>query len=316
LNDKTLNRLIRVLVAIIAVGVPTIGLIYYLDRHVDSGPSIAGRTVIAAEEAVRQNPNALASRIVLAQAYEADRRPADAIEQYTVVLEAQPANTVALLGRADLYRRAGQLDPAKTDYLALIEIAKTGEMAGADRSLAAAYFGMGAILFVQDKPREAATQLANALSIERTDADALDLMGQALMAIGDYPNAVDALSDAVAFVPTGWPDPYAHLAQAYEALGDDAGAAYAKGMVALCEGRAGDAHAALLPLVDGAHAREALTGLGLTAEQLGDPAAASDYYQRVLAIAPDDFAAQTGLGRVGIWATDAPRTSAPLGSNP
>jgi len=74
LNDRTLTRLTRILIAVIAVGLPTIGVIYYLDRHVDAGPSIAGRAVIAAEEAVRQNPNQLSIRVGLAQAYTADNR--------------------------------------------------------------------------------------------------------------------------------------------------------------------------------------------------------------------------------------------------
>ena len=311
MNDRTLTRLTRILIAVIAVGLPTIGVIYYLDRHVDAGPSIAGRAVIAAEEAVRQNPNQLSIRVGLAQAYTADNRPADAIAQYTIVLGAEPTNATALLGRGDLYRAAGQLDVAAADYQALIAVAKDGEMASVDRSLESAYFGMGAILFAQGNPRDAATQLANALRIDGTDADALDLIGQSLIAIGDYPSAVEALRDAVAFVPTGWTDPYTHLAQAYDGLADAGGVAYANGMVAMCEGRLGDAQEALLPLVGGAHSRDALIGLGLVAEQRGDPAAAADFYLRVLAVVPDDFAAQSGLGRVGL-----PATAAPTGSNP
>jgi tetratricopeptide (TPR) repeat protein len=310
-NDKTINRLTGILIAVLAIGLPAIGLIYYLDRHVDAGPSIAGRAVIAAEEAVRENPNQLNMRIGLAQAYTADHRPADAIAQYTVVLEAAPTNTTALLGRGDLYRAAGQLDAAASDYQALVDVAKGGEMANVDSSLESAYYGLGAILFAQDKPREATTQLANALKIDGTDADALDLIGQSLIAIGDYPSAVEALRDAVSFVPVGWCDPYVHMGQAYAGLADVAGTAYAGGMVALCEGKLGDAESALQPLVGGIHSRDALIGLGLIAEQRGDPAAAADFYQRVLAVVPGDFAAQTGLGRVGL-----PASAVPTGNNP
>jgi tetratricopeptide (TPR) repeat protein len=308
-NDKTLNRLIGGLVAIIAIGLPLIGLVYYLDRHVEAGPSITGRAVIAAEDAVRQNPNQLSIRVGLAQAYTADNRPADAIDQYTIVLDAQPDNTTSLLGRGDLYRRAGQLDQATADYQALIDIAKGAEMAGIDSSLESAYYGLGAIYFVQNKPRDAATQIASALKIDGTDADALDLMGQTLIALGDFQNAADALRDAVTLVPVGWCDPYAHMIQAYNGMPDPAGAAYATGMVAMCEGRLADADAALQPLVGGLHSRDALIGLGLTAEQRGDNVAAAGYYQRVLAVVPDDFAAQNGLDRVGV-----PATSLPTGS--
>jgi tetratricopeptide (TPR) repeat protein len=299
-SDRTLNRLIAGLIALLALGLPAIGVIYYLDRHVDAGPSITGRAVIAAEEAVRENPNHLGIRVVLAQAYAADSRPADAIAQYTIVLGAEPTNTTALLGRGDLERHMGQLDAAAADYQALVDAVKDTEMASVDRSLQSAYYGLGVIALAQDRPGDAATQLANSLRIDRTDADALDLMGQALIAIGDYETAVEALRDAVAFVPTGWADPYAHLAQAYEGLADQGGMAYANGMVALCEGRLADADAALQPLVGGSHSRDALIGLGLTAEQRGDAGAAADYYRRVLAVVPDDFAALSGLNRVDV----------------
>ncbi|HEY8134420.1 MAG TPA: tetratricopeptide repeat protein [Candidatus Limnocylindrales bacterium] len=302
-TDKTLNRLIGVLIAIIAIGLPAIGVIYYLDRHVDAGPSITGRAVITAEEAVRQYPNQLETRVVLAQAYAADDRPADAIAQYTIILGAEPVNTTALLGRGDLYRKTGQLGAAASDYQALIDVARDTEMANIDRALQSAYYGLGLIAMTQGRPDDAATQLANSLRIDRTDADALDLMGQALIAIGDYETAVEALRDAVAFVPTGWVDPYTHLAQAYEGLADQGGVAYANGMVALNDGRLDDADAALQPLVGGSHSRDALIGLGLTAEQRGDAAAAADFYRRVLAVVPDDFAALSGLSRVGVPAT-------------
>ncbi|MEO8625422.1 MAG: tetratricopeptide repeat protein [Candidatus Limnocylindrales bacterium] len=310
-TDRTLNRLIGGLIAVIGVGLPLMGVIYYMDRHVDAGPSIAGRAVIAAEEAVRQNPNQLSIRVVLAQAYSADSRPVDAIGQYTIVLGAEPTNATALLGRAELYRQTGQFDQAATDYQALIDVAKGGEMANVDRSLESAYYGLGAVLFAQNKPSEAATQLANALKIDGTDADALDLMGQSLIAIADYPTAVQALRDAVSFVPLGWCEPYTHLAQAYGGVPDPAGQSYANGMVALCQGRIADADAALQPLVGGAHTRDALVGLGLIAEQRGDTAAAAGFYQRVLLVAPSDFAAQSGMSRVGTSAT-----AAPTGSNP
>jgi len=309
-SDRTLNRLIGGLIAVIAIGLPAIGVIYYLDRHVDAGPSITGRAVISAEEAVRQNPNELGMRVALAQAYAADDRPVDAIAQYTIVLGAEPTNTTALLGRGDLQRQIGQLDVAAADYQALIDVAKDTEMANIDRFLQSAYYGLGVIAMTQGRPANAATQLANSLRIDRTDADALDLMGQALIAIGDHENAVEALRDAVAFVPTGWADPYSHLAQAYGGLADQGGVAYANGMVALIEGQLDDAQAALEPLVGGSHSRDALIGLGLTAEQRGDLNAAVDAYRRVLAVVPDDFAALSGLSRVGAPAT------VEYGSNP
>ena len=70
-------------------------------------------------------------------------------------------------------------------------------------------------------------------------------------------------------------------------------------MVALCQTRPDDAVAALEPLVSGAYGRDALIGLGLIAEQRGDANAAADYYRQVYDRDPSDFAAITGLARVG-----------------
>ncbi len=308
-SDRTLNRAIVGLVALLAIGLPAMAIFYYADRHVDGGPSMAQRAIIAAEEAVRAEPNKMGPRLALAAAYVADGRTRDALVQYDEVLGADAANRVALLGRGDAYRVRGELAAAQHDDQAMVDIARGGEMARADLQLEAAYYGIGAIALRQDRPRDAATHLADALRIDRTDADALDLMGQALIGSGDVRGAIDALRDAVTLVPTGWCDPYAHLAEAYTALGETAGATYASGMVAFCDGRRGEAEALLEPLVDGPFARDALIGLGLIAEDRSDRDAAAAFYARVYAMDPNDFAAISGLGRVE---ADAP-TTAPAG---
>ena len=298
-SDRMVNRLIIVFAALLLIGVPVVAISYYLDRHVDAPPSIAKRAVAAAEDAVRTDPNLLSARLGLASSYAADDRPADAIAQYNIVLESQSGNRSALVGRADAYLATGDLDSAARDYQAFIDLAKDEEMAPVDKQLEAAFYGIGSIQLQQQKPRDAATNLANALVIEKTDADALDLLGQALIQIGDFDNAIGALQDAVALVPTGWCAPYEHLQQAYSAKSDGDGAAYATGMVALCQGKPDDAIAALDPLIGGAYGRDALVGLALIAEQRGENAAAADYYAQVYAINPADFAAITGLARVG-----------------
>jgi tetratricopeptide (TPR) repeat protein len=305
-SDRVLNRAIAVLVVALAIGLPAIALVYYLDRHVDAGPSIADRTITAAEAAVRTNPNMLSARLALAAAYAGAGRQSDAATQYTEVLGGDATNRAALLGRADTYRSLGQLDAAAADYQALVDVASGGEMANVDVQLEAAYFGLGSIALAQDRPRDAATLLANALVIDRTDADALDLMGTALIAIGDNWNAVDALRDAVALVPTGWCDPYTHLGQAYTALGEPDGATYASGMVAFCEGRSDDAMRLLQSVPDGPFTGDVLIGQGLVAEDLGDTQAAIEFYTRVYDSDPSNFLAVTGLNRLGATVSPVP----------
>ncbi|HLB44218.1 MAG TPA: tetratricopeptide repeat protein [Candidatus Limnocylindrales bacterium] len=316
ISDHSLNRLIGILIAVIAIGLPAIGLVYYADRHVDGGGSIVERTIAAAEEAVRAEPNRLSVRLALASAYAAAERHADAATQFGVVIDAEPNNQAARLGRGDALRALGQLDAAALDYQAIVDIVSDTDAEVVSRRLEAAYYGLAVIALEQNRPRDAATQLANALNIDRTDADALNLMGTALIAIGDLPNAVDALRDAVALVPTGWCEPYVQMNQAYTGLGDADGAAYAAGMTALCEGRTGDANDLLEPLAGGRYGRDALIGLALSAEQSGDATAAAAFYQRVYDADPTDFAAITGLSRLGVAVSTAEPVGSPAAGEP
>jgi tetratricopeptide (TPR) repeat protein len=309
-SDRALNRAIAVLIAILMVGIPGIALVYYLDRHVDAGPSIQERTVQAAEDAVRANPNLLSARIALAQAYADSGRNDDAVSQYGIVLGAEPGNLDALVGRAEANRSLGQLDAAAADFQMVVDATKGEEMANVNPQLEASYYGLGAIALAQDRPRDAATLLANAILIDRTDADALALMGEALIDIPDYESAAGALSDAVALVPTGWCEPYQLLQQAYEGMGETTGATYASGMFAFCQGRTDDAHQLLASVSDGPFLNRALIGQGLMAEYEGDRDAAIAFYTRVYDGDPTNFLAVSGLNRLGAVVSPVPSESA------
>lgn len=298
-SDRTLNRAIVGLLIALAIAIPAVAAMYYFDRHVDSGPGIAERTIAAAEAAVRADPNKLSARLALASAYAADGRQSDAIAQYDQVLGADATNRAALIGRADAHMALNELDAAATDYQAFVDVASGEDAANVDLQLESAYFGLGSIALQQDRPRDAATFLADALAINRTDADALNLMGTALIQIGDFTNAVSALRDAVALVPTGWCDPYVQLGQAYSALDDAAGITYASGMTAFCEGRSDEAVEQLTSLAGGPYAEDALIGRGLIAESLGQSDTAAGLYLQVYDQDPTNFQAVNGLNRLG-----------------
>lgn len=307
ISDRSLNRLIAACAALIALALPVIVFVYWSDRHVDGGGSIAQREIQAAEAAVRADPNKISARLGLGLAYAAAGRNEDAVAQYAVVLDVEANNKAALLGRGDALRASGQLDAAALDYLAIVDQASTGEMTGADRMLQAAYYGLGVIALAQEQPSDAARHLATAVALNRADADALYALGTALTQINDLPNAVAALRDAVALVPTGWCEPYAQLDRTYLAAGDADGAAYARGMTALCEGRKADALALLQPLVGGSYTRDAHIGLALTAEAMNDVPTAIEHYSAVYTANPGDFAAINGLNRLGaVVGTPAP----------
>lgn len=306
-SDRTLNRLILTLAIALAVGIPAIGTLYFLDQYRDPGPSLTQRTIDAAEAAVRKQPDLVSVRIALADAYAQAGRFKDAAEQYGQVIQEQPTNATALLGRAAAYKKLGNVDAAVKDYQAEVDAASGGEMARLDPQLEAAYYGLGAIALLRSQFTQASDDLLKATGIRPDDADALNLYGQARLALGDAPGAVQALRTAIGMVPTGWCDPYVTLAQAYAKEGDTAGGAYANGMLAFCQGQPAAARAALTPLSGGGpYAADALLGLGLIAENAGNANAASGYYVRVLAIRPNDFNAISGMNRLGAVMTAPP----------
>ena len=312
-SDRTTTRLIVAAGLVLLVGIPLIALIYVQDQYRPAGPALVDREVQAAEDAVKADPNLLTARLALAQLYTKSGRLDDALEQYDELLTVAPDAGGALLGRASVNVGLGALDAAAADFQKVVDLAEGGEMAGADRQLESAHYGLGVIALRQDRAQDAVVHLADAVNINRTDADALMLLGSALLEADEPQRAVTATEQAIALVPIGWCEPYAQISSAYTALGDTAGASYGTAMVAFCEGRTGEAKAALGALTTGAHAVDALVGLGLIAETESDLAAALEAYTKAVALEPDDFAATTGLARAGGTPAAAP-TSAPSSS--
>jgi tetratricopeptide (TPR) repeat protein len=308
-SDRTLNRLIVGIVVALAIGIPAISLIYFLDRNMDPGPSMAQRAVTSAEKSVRNNPNAVGARVALAASYAADGRYPDAIAQYSEVLKTVPDHHGALLGRGNTYLLLKDDASASKDFQHLIDVAKGGEMANADPQLEEAYYRLGDIALRAGRTDDAVTLLTSALAINRSDADAMNLLGSAYVQTGKAAEAVKVLKRAIAFVPTGWCEPYQTLATAYTSLGNVDGAAYATGMAAFCTNQPDVGIAALTPLTTGVMALDATLGLALIAESQGDIATATAMYEKVLEKDPSNFNATAGLQRLGTAASAGPHAS-------
>lgn len=296
-SDRQLNRLILGVALILLIGIPTLGIVYWFDRVVDTGPPLVERQISQLEAAVRANPNTISLRLQLAGAYGAAKRTTDAIAQLDTVLAASPGDKTALVNRGDLYSTIDRLDAATADYRAVIAIAADGEFARVDTQLHQAYYSLGSIQLKQGQATAAIPNLLAALNINRTDADTLNLLGTAYLRSGDATKAIDPLRSAVLFVPTGWSDPYATLADAYTALGKPDEAAWAAAMVDASAGRLQPARDRLTALVAGPAATDAYVGLGLVSEALGDKRAALDAYDRALARDAENFTALNGKAR-------------------
>ena len=81
------------------------------------------------------------------------------------------------------------------------------------------------------------THLTAAVNIKRADADSLNLLGAALVQVGEPKKAIEALKRAVAFVPLGWIEPYTTIAQAYARPASTARAEWANAMADLSVAR-------------------------------------------------------------------------------
>lgn len=318
MDDRQLNRLIkRVLLLLVAGTVLFVGF-YALDRWRPATAPIVDRRLSALEQAVRDKPEDIAARGSLADTYVAKGRYEDAIVQYNAILETGKADEQAKYGRAGAYMGLGQLDAAAADYQAVVDIAKGGEMAHVDPMLEASYYSLGSIAMQQGKPAEAIVQLEKALAIKRSDADALYLIGTAFVATGETDRAEAALRASVAFVPIGWSEPYAALADGFTRAGKTAMAEWAGAMADLAAGKPELAEPRLLAIVEGEAALDAAIGLGLLYETKGDSATAAIWYTKALALSPDNAAARLGMGRVGASASALPALptpAAPAGGN-
>lgn len=306
------------LALVLVIGVPAFAAFYYFDRHPDPGPSLAERAIASAEAAVREQPADTVARNALAAAYLRAGRVDDSIAQFSEVLRLDAENRAALLGRGLAYRQDAQPTLALDDFQALVAVASGGEMAHVDPQLEQAYYEIGVIQVEQGDVTAAITALESALRIDGADADALYAYGDALITAGNPDRGVEALRRAVAFVPTGWCEPYARMADGYRAQAISGGVAYATAMATFCNGRPADAAAVLKTLEDGPFAIDARLGLALVSAAQGDPQAAAGYYGQVLAQDPENTSALIGLGQLGGADAHAglatPAPSGPAGS--
>jgi len=295
ITDRTLNRVIKIVGLLLVVGLIAFVLYYWNDRRVGGAPSLADQAVAAAEAQVQKTPNDVAARDHLAAAYVADNRLQDGIVQFGEALKLSATDRAALLGRGIAYIKAAQPDLAEADFQKFIAGNSAGEFATSDPQLEQAYYELGTVLLGKGDAQGAADTLEKALKIDGTDADAMYSLGVAFDKLSRQAEAVQLLKLAAAFVPVGWCEPYQELATAYSGLNKTDGAAWANGMVAMCNRQYDQADAALTPLVSGSMKVDALMGLGYSAAGRGDNAAAEKYFNQVLAVDPKNQSAVIAL---------------------
>lgn len=298
-SERTLHRLVTWTVVALAVLLVGFTAFYVLtQRAMHDQPTLADRQVSAAEAAVKDSPQNIQDRLRLAAAYQQADRTDDAVAQYEEVLKAVPSNATAMLGLGSVKLDQGDIEGAKAMFTKLVGSATTTEFARVDPTLEAAHYFLGKIAVQQSSWEEAVSQLNSAVAMDKSDADAWYLLGVAQSGKGQDEKAVQSLSQALAFVPTGWCDPYGALQKAYTNLEQPEMASYASAMGEWCGGKTDSAVTALTALTQGPAKVPALLGLGVIAEAGSDNPGAANWYRQALKASPGNAQATLGLGRV------------------
>jgi tetratricopeptide (TPR) repeat protein len=296
------NQVLRITILagiLLVLVVVAFGGYYYYDRYYHAPqPAVQEVNVAQAEQAVRDDPQNVDSRLALSETYMFSQKFADAIAQANQVLaidpESQRAWLVLGVSSANLGKPADAIEPLTK----FINARKDEDMPGLDKSLQAAAYFLGDSYMQLGKPQEAIEPLTQAVNWSKTDADAMYKLGMAYSAVQDYPNAVNMFHAATAFVPN-YLEAYDAMALAYDAAGKPEYADYARGMSAYAQK---DYQTAVDLLMKSAQALPdwaiAYTGLGLAYEAKGDLQAALDAYHSALRIDQNNFTANTGIERV------------------
>jgi tetratricopeptide (TPR) repeat protein len=310
-ETRGLKRILWLLAAFAGIAVVSFAVIYYLGQRPEPRMSLTEKSVVAAEEAVRQQPNDLGARLVLAKSYAVQGQNDDALAQYREVIKAQKNNRTALMGAAGLLYKKQDLAGARDYFQDVVDISGGQEFSSADPELEEAYYFLGRIGYDQGDFTGALKSLEAAVQIDKTDADAWNALGNVQVKLANYDKSVAAYKQALDFVPAGWCDPYAGLAVAYAGLNNVDGKTYASAMTAICSDKTEDGIAQLTSLAKtGEFQLDALLGLGLANETNGQPAQAVTWYKKVIELDPANVAALTALARLGSNDKSAPATNA------
>ena len=297
-SERTLDRLIRVTLAVVVLAFLALAAYYVNDRYRAPNVSLVDQEMQRIEAQVRQDPTNVAARIAVADAYFAKGQYDQAIAQYGEALAINPEHQGALLGIGFAYQRKGDLDQAVDYFSKIVELNRGKDIVVSNRRLQMAYYQLGAAYFKQGKLELAAESLRSVLTIDRTDADAIFLLGNVMAAQGNYSDAVDAYRVAIAFVPD-FKEAYQAMAEAYQKQGDAARARFPRAMLTLIDGDTAGGIRQLEAVVAQVADVEALYALGQAYEQSDQKDKAIDLYRRTLAASPEHRPAESALGRLG-----------------
>lgn len=301
LSDRTLGRATRVMLVVAVVSTIAIAAYGLRERFLTSGESLAQHETERLEDVISGEPENLQARIALGNAYIADGRYQEAIDQLNQALElSQNENHRGILtGLAFAYMGAGNTTEAVDYFTRVTEISEGAGAIASDRVLETAYYYLGKLALDDGRAAEAEEFLKKAIGVDRSDSDASYLLGKAYEAQGKYPEAVEVYKNALAFVPN-YIEAYEGLARAYEAQGQPERATYARAMITLFTGQPAQAADRLQAVTTSVtDDPDLFWGLGLAYERSGQQDKAVAAYRQAVTIRSDHLLAQDALQRLG-----------------
>lgn len=210
--------------AIVIAGSAYLGYAVWAQSVYNAKTTPSGRAAATLENLVRKNPNDVAARIRLAQAYTVDGRTKDSIAQYEAALKLDKENPVALAGLGILAMDQKQWSAAQGYWLRVVDKVDKGDYASKDSRLEAAYHYLGLCLIEQKKYEEAVSYLKQALRIRRDSSDTHYALSVAYRRLGIEEKADEELEYTLMFDPN-MPEANYDAGQALLKQGDVAGAA-------------------------------------------------------------------------------------------
>lgn len=286
-----MDRWTRYLALFIIVGGLAFGAYYYMDRYFYPSEPLPQREARRLEELIRRDPGNAELRWQVALLYWDQGRLDEAIAQSQEAIAINPNHEPALATLGNLYVEQKRYQEAVEPFLKVVALNEKNPMRFENRRLEAAYYWLGFAYLALGQPEKARDALKEALTIDRTDADAHYLLGNAHLRLGSYPEAVISYRQATRFV-FDYLEAYQGLLQAYEKLGDEARVDYARGMVDFSS-RNYDAAIAELQRVTQAlpDFADGFFGLGLAYERKGQKDKAMENYEATLRLDANHFLA-------------------------
>jgi len=296
-----LTRIVILLGIVLVVAVVSFGSYYYYDRYYRPQPKAAQVSLDQAEKAVRDDPQNIDKRLVLAETLMLNAHWEDAIAQANEVMGTDPEAPYMQRGWLIIgvsNAQMGKYSDAIEPLTKFVDARKDEEMPGVDRQLQAAAYYLGDSYLQLKDPQLAVAPLENAVNWSQTDADAMYKLGLAYAGIQEYEKAANMFHAATTFVPD-YLEAYQAMAETYNVLKIPDLVMYAHGMMAYSTKDYATARDLLLK---SAEARPdfapTFAGLGRTYEALEDLADAKSAYETALTIDPNNFTATNGLQRV------------------